>query len=1101
MRSSSGSRGPLAHLPRRSYRALGWLAGLGALKAIAFLCLAQALADGIVGAIHGNLDRRHVIILAGSGVILRASATWATEVVSRRAAIGARESLREQLARRVLAHGADGLPHQTGALTALATRGLDGLDDYYSAYLPAFCASGTIPIIIGLRILLADWVSAAVILITMPLIPLFMWLIGHYTEERIEQAADAIARLSDHLAELALGLPVLVGLGQARRQTRALREIAQDVHRSAMTTLRVAFLSSLALELIATLSVAVVAVFIGLRLVYGQLDLQTGLLALILAPECFVPLRQVGAAYHASEDGVEALRRADEIITTPLPTSPLDPTSPSGLIRLDDVTVTYAGRPAPAVTSVSATILPGSTVVLEGESGSGKSTMLRVIGGLLGSSPLANVSGSIHGVDPAHIAWVPQHPESVSETVRDELALLSDNPAAIDQIATRTRLAHLLDRHPASMSPGELRRLAMARALLRIEAGATVLLLDEPTAHLDPDSAAIIRQSIEAVRGQVTIFLAAHDRETRALADHVIRLGTPGPQPTDPTPSAAPTPETRRADDATPPPDAPLSTRQAVRLVGSLAAIAPKDNAIALGFGLIAVWFAIALSALSGWLIVRASEQPPILYLLAAIVGVRFFGIGRAAARYAERVWLHDAIFAAMTGLRIRLWEWLAGRGIAIKRLLRSDESLDRLVGDVDRLRDLLPRVTMPAIVGAITAGLMIPVAGAFHAGAAVVMTLLAIATVLIAPGLALRADANAQRTTVALRSRTMRRFAAFTNAAPDIAANGMAGAVLTPFLAEDRRAADLGRTSAWALGLGEAVVVGACSAAAAATLLVGAGDLRGRTLALLVLIPLAMADSLNDLVSAIQQWPAFNAVAARVQPALASAPTPAAETDAEPISIREIAFDAVSARWPESGADVFSGLSFTADADHWTVVTGPSGSGKTTLLAVLMGFLRPTAGAVRIDGVDAAALPAPAIQRAIAWCPQESHIFNSTIRGNLMLAGHDGRAITDEAMHAALRRVGLGDLVATLPDGLETRVGPRGSYLSGGQRQRLAVARALLSEADVLLLDEPTAHLDRESADALLADLRAGLGGTIVIMVTHHLDDFAPTDRQVALR
>ncbi|MFD1214919.1 ABC transporter transmembrane domain-containing protein, partial [Arthrobacter sp. GCM10027362] len=235
---------------------------------------------------------------------------------AQRAAAGVKNELRAALADKVLDGGGTIPGAGPGALSVLATRGLDALDDYYTRYLPALVTCAVVPALVGLRILAADWLSALIVVLTIPLVPVFMILIGLHTEDRAREAAAALHRLSDHLLELARGLPVLVGLGRAAAQTRALADVAGAYRTRTLATLRVAFMSSLALELISTLSVAIVAVFIGVRLVHGDMALEAGLLALILAPECFQPLRDLGTAHHASEDGIEALGRTGEVLRT-----------------------------------------------------------------------------------------------------------------------------------------------------------------------------------------------------------------------------------------------------------------------------------------------------------------------------------------------------------------------------------------------------------------------------------------------------------------------------------------------------------------------------------------------------------------------------------------------------------------------------------------------------------------------------------------------------------------------------------------------------------------------------------------------------------------
>ncbi|MGH2548441.1 MAG: ATP-binding cassette domain-containing protein, partial [Thermomicrobiales bacterium] len=369
-------------------------------------------------------------------------------------------------------------------------------------------------VVLGVRILFADWVSALIVAITLPLVPIFMILIGTYTRDRVSEATDSLTRLSNHLVELARGLPVLVGLGRAGDQKAALRDISERHRERTMGTLRLAFLSALALELIATISVAVVAVFVGVRLVHGTLGLETGLLVLILAPDCFLPFREVGAAHHAAQNGIEALRRVRSVIAQPK--SKLVPATGSNneAIEVRGLTVHYLNRAESSVSKLTFAAPVGSMVVLEGPSGSGKSSVIAAIAGLLGNSDDREtlVKGEILGVDRDRIAWVSQHPKTIAATVRKEieLAAAGDQSKTIDSALDRLGISHLSERHPGELSPGELRRVAMARAVIRVESGATLLLLDEPTAHLDGESADRIAAEISALAGGVTIIAASH---------------------------------------------------------------------------------------------------------------------------------------------------------------------------------------------------------------------------------------------------------------------------------------------------------------------------------------------------------------------------------------------------------------------------------------------------------------------------------------------------------------------------------------------------------------------------------------------------------------
>jgi ATP-binding cassette subfamily C protein CydCD len=700
------SRGPL------------YLLGLlGALKALGLIMIADAIATGIVAVSSsvatsvsssvaasgvGDLNElRGAVVLGVAGAILRAGVTWATQVVSHRAVIGEKQRIRAELATRFGQDPTTG--RNVGAMTTLATGGLDELDKYYTVFLPALVATTTVPLLVGARILFADPLSALVIVLTVPLIPVFMALIGMHTNDRVQAAADAMARMSDHLVELARGLPVLIGLGRVHEQTDALRRISEDHRKASIRTLRTAFLSSLALELVATLSVAVVAVLVGVRLVAGTMPLEVGLLALVLAPECFAPFRAVGSAFHASRDGVEAQRRVRHVLDAAGPTSTIGRRRGTR-VRADGLSVRYAGRAEPAVTQLSFDTQPRGITLLHGASGAGKSTVLAAIAGVLPAD--ATVRGGIVAPDYDRVAYLPQHPHTVGSSVLDELFVYA--PACTEgehlQLLDEVGLGELAGTDPALLSPGELRRLAFARVVARVRTGAQLVLLDEPTAHLDESSAAAVLRMIVELSASATVVVASHDPAVHAVADRWVQLdmsrAVQGAHDETSEHVAATSIHRPRQEQH-------VRERPLRELAAVLRPVLPRLAAAVL-LGTLATAFAIALTGVSGWLIVRASEHPPILYLLVAIVGVRFFGIGRGVLRWCERLLAHDAILAGVTTLRIRLWNGLAARGPANRSLLGAGSTLDRLISDADRVRDLTPRVVMPPLVGATTTAAVI---------------------------------------------------------------------------------------------------------------------------------------------------------------------------------------------------------------------------------------------------------------------------------------------------------------------------------------------------------------------------------------------------------
>jgi ATP-binding cassette subfamily C protein CydD len=362
-----------------------------------------------------------IAVIAG-----RAGVAWLQEVAAARSAAAVKSQLRGRLLAHLAALG-PGRQRPAGEVAALAGNGLDALDAYFARYLPQLVLAVLVPALLLTRLLPADLIATVTIAVTLPLVPLFMALVGLHTEAQNRRQFRLLARLSHHFLDVVAGLPTLKLFGRARAQAAIIRRISDDQRRHTMRTLRTAFLSSLVLELLATLSVALVAVGVGLRLVHGDLDLTTALLVLILAPEAYRPLREVGANYHASAEGLAAAEEVFAILETPVP--PAGTRAPGdGDLVLDDVRVRFPGR-AGAALRLDATIRPGEVVALTGPSGCGKSTALAVLLGFVtpergrvtvGGVPLAEL-------DPAawrrRIAWVPQRPHLFAASVRDNIAL------------------------------------------------------------------------------------------------------------------------------------------------------------------------------------------------------------------------------------------------------------------------------------------------------------------------------------------------------------------------------------------------------------------------------------------------------------------------------------------------------------------------------------------------------------------------------------------------------------------------------------------------------------------------------------------------------
>lgn len=1226
-----------------------------------------------LGGIFGDADTitPGLIAVALIALLVRSGTDYLLAVSAQRAASGAKSQIRSALLNRVLATGGADTPEGTGATAVLLSRGLNALDDYYTKTLTAFVSTAIVPFMLWVVVASLDWMSAMVLACTLPLIPVFMILIGKNTRDETAEAQAELHRLSDHILELVRGLPVIIGLGRERAQTRAMNALGQRYRERTMQTLRSAFMSSLALELITTISVALIAVLIGVRLVNGTLGLDTAILVLLLAPECYQPLRDVGTAYHQSEDGVAALRSAQKIIDAPLPAAAADSDAqdkaqPSS-IAVEDLSVSYPARPA-VLTNLSLNLdrrvrsgqgERGAVIGVMGESGSGKSTLLNVFSGAVreglvptGSEEPVHLTGSVTGLGTTLV--IPQSPVFTAPTVQTEMALyaLSATEAERERVAAmlgeamdskklsvtdaesallvgplaQLGMEKLTTLEPGALSAGQARRLAVARTLARAEAiyraggEQTVLtvLVDEPTAHLDAYSAYLVTRALHRLAELgATVLIVTHEQELAAGCDTLVRavqtaqgytwtaeantarVAVPAQAPahllTDRAEYEAESTAPAGASAATEVKEAePAGLFASLRTLKELTGIGVRAATGPVIMAAITSLMAAALTALSGWLIVRAAEGPAMMYLMVAIVGVRFFGLGRACARYAERLMTHSKVLAAANILRLRAWVGAWQSVSSVRALLRGDALLERLVGGIDELRDGVPRVIIPPAAHLLVMAAALITTACILPQALIPVLLAVLVSTFVAPWVVLRADARAEALARRSTAQMLRLGTGMLSAAEDLRANGVATTAEKANGALDAENLSALQKGSTAQGLGRTLVTLSWFGAALASAIIAYplavdGTVGAPESAIVVLLCTGMLESSLGHVEAVRSWPAFSRLLATIAPSVrdvslegivatstlkrsvpteaevdthvlprraerlrarakaemeelleadrqrahrfdrpesaagakadskagSKAGTPRPPKPGEPILVGcgtpqelgvkvtdaapALSLQDAAARWPGMDHPVFTDLNMNARAGSWTAVTGPSGSGKSTVLATVLGFLPLESGRVLASGE---VLEGEQLRGYAAWCPQAAHIFESTLEGNLMLARDRSDRPSEEELIEVLRRVGLGEWFDALPQGLRTPVGAGGSFLSGGQRQRLAVARALLVNSPVLLLDEPTAHLDAESARALMADLDAATRSSSVatVLVSHRPEDIARCDEVVRL-
>ncbi len=1024
---------------------------IGAGQAAATVLLAVALARIVTG--------RDAIGLLAAAFVLRAALTWGEQVVAQRTAARVTGELRRSVLQATLRHGpAWTARYGSGRLIATLTGGLDALRPWFTGYLPSLVLGVTLPPLVLLAMFLVDPASAVIALVTLPLLPILGALIGWATQKRADEAWTADARLAGHFLDVVRGLTTLRVFGRAERQITVVRQMTEN-HRSAtLRVLRVAFLSSTALDLVGTLSVGLIAVEAGLRVAAGDLGLGAALLVILLAPEAYRPLREMAAGFHASADASAVIGDVDEVLTDTASYLPLPalPGSVPGL-TVSRLRVRYPGAAGDALVLDGLTVRDHEIVALRGKSGAGKTTALRVLAGL---QPVAGGRVSLTGPG---VLYLPQRPGLPhTRTVADVFPGLPEKEvrAALATVGLDGEVtpSTVLGEHGAGVSSGQRQRLALAALLRAAAREPVVLLLDEPTAHLDAAAEEVVVALLrEAAARGCAVLVVAHRPVLLAAADRVVDVDAPS------MPATAHPVERPKMNV----PEAPPAVRRSRATMGA---------AIAAGAG--SSLAAIVLTGAAAWLLVRAATLPPVLTLSTAVVLVRGSAVTRPLLRYLERLIAHDVAFAKLGQWRSSVYAALIPR-VPGPKLRRRGDLLTRIVDDVDARTDGLLRGRLPAI----TAGVTLVGASAVVAGVSPLLALplgvgLVISAV-AAPALAAWQAGRVQAATGRARAELRDAVVETVEGIEELAGRGD-GALVVP----DRRSLELERLEARAArtaGLASALGLLGWGVAVAGTaaVLAHAAGMSAEGAAVLLLAVVALGEPVASLTGAAVARRRAAGAELRLAEFAEQPPTAARGPENSP----DVQVRGLVAGWQ---APVLQGLDLTVRSQRSAAITGRSGGGKSTLAAVLSGLLEARAGQV--------ARPA----RTVLVGDEADHVFASTVRENLRLAAPDA---PDVELTAAVTRVGLGPWLAELPEGLDTWLGAGGSTVSGGQRRRIATARALLADPELLILDEPTEGLDEAGAHELMADLLGAARGRTVVLFTHRTEGLDLVDDVYELR
>jgi ATP-binding cassette, subfamily C, bacterial CydCD len=1167
------NKNALRWLRRQSRAARRWLLisiVLGLAGGLLIVAQAWLISRIVHGTFMGGFDggRAKPLFIALIVVVaLKAVIAWGREIAGFQAGAAVRGQVRRDLSAHLVAVGPAGLnPLPAGRLVSNALEQVEALHNFVARYVPQLALAALLPLLMLVFIFPICWATGTILLVTAPLIPLFMILVGMGAESISQRHFQALARMSAHFLDVLQGLPTLKLFSRSKAQAATIQAVSGQYRRRTMAVLRVAFISSAVLEFFSSIAIALVAVYLGMYYLgyldfgdYGRpIDFASGFFILLLAPDFFLPLRELGAHYHARADAVGATEEILKIFDLPAAAAqPLAVRTTTGApetIRFESVSVQYGAPSRPGLDAVSLTCKRGERIAVVGASGAGKSTMIHLLLGfiqptegriLIDGVPLNAFSQSDWR---RQTAWIGQNPMLFSGTVSENIGLA--HPDAGDgPIEAAARHAGVMEftakkesgldtevgEQGKRLSMGQAQRVALARAFLK---DAPLLLLDEPTASLDTRTEAQILAELDRWGRGRTIFMATHRPAPLTLADRILileqgRLVADGSYaelrrthgdllPTPPSDTVQP-PENKSEEhpfspniNMNPKPQTPNHKLQTINpkpgLRSFIGMLGRHWRALALGTGLafLATGAAIGLLCLSGWFLaasalagVHAATAQAFNFFYPS-VAVRLLAMARTVTRYGERIVSHDATFRILETLRT--WCYSCIEPLVPARLgrLHSGDLLSRIITDIDTLDNLYLRVLSPTAVAAATVVLLFIFIVRFNC----LIALVAVAA-LVLGGAGI--PVLAQRMALPAARRLNERLADLRTALVD-GIHGMAA--LLSCGAEDRFLLQLDTRHSALLqnqkrmsrvtGLTGALLGLTAGLAIVATLFIGvtaagAGSLTGPHLAMLTLAVMAAFEAVSSLPVAYQYLGQTRRSAARLHGVTEVRPAvDYPERSEGPQGAWDIDLQGVTFSYQDADRPALERIDLHIPAGRHLAVMGDTGAGKSTLLYLLARFEDPWEGRIRLAGHPLAGFSEEDLRRAICIIDQRSHIFSGTIADNLLLARSEAR---DEELWNALDGVRMRDFVHNLPEGLRTWVGEAGRLLSGGQARRLAVARVLLSDAPIWILDEPTEGLDAETADAVMKTLLARGKDKTVIVVTHQNDIARKLDEVLILR